>query len=35
MVAHLKQRVQELKGELTLATGEERTEELTDEEKEM
>lgn len=33
MVAHLKQRVQELKDELSLATGEEITDELTPEEK--
>ena len=32
MVVHLKQKVQELKDELSLATGEERTEELTTEE---
>ena len=33
MVAHLKQRVQELKDELAMATGEERSEELTQEER--
>lgn len=33
MVAHLKQKVQELKDELSLATGEERADELTPEEK--
>lgn len=33
MVARLQQRVEELKQELVLATGEERTDELTDEEK--
>ena len=33
MVARLKQQVQELKDELSMATGEERTDELTDEEK--
>ena len=33
MVQKLKQKVQELKEELHLATGEERTEELTSEEK--
>ena len=32
MVARLKQQVQDLKDELTMATGEERTDELTDEE---
>lgn len=34
MVLRLKQKVQELKDELSLATGEERTDELTEEEKE-
>ena len=33
MVARLKQQVQDLKDELSMATGEERTDELTDEEK--
>ena len=33
MVARLKLQVQELKDELTMATGEERTDELTEEEK--
>lgn len=33
MVARLKLQVQELKEELTMATGEERTDELTEEEK--
>lgn len=33
MVARLKQQVQELKDELAMATGEERTDELTDEER--
>ena len=33
MAARLKQQVQELKDELSLATGEERTDDLTDEEK--
>ena len=32
MVAHLKQKVLELKDELSLATGEERTDDLTEEE---
>ena len=32
MVARLKQQVQELKDELAMATGEERTDQLTDEE---
>ena len=34
MVARLKQQVQELREELSMATGEERTDELTSEEKE-
>ena len=33
MVARLQQRVEELRQELTLATGEERTDELTEDEK--
>lgn len=34
MVLHLKKQVQSLKDELSLATGEERTNDLTEEEKE-